>query len=173
MIGRSRAGGPLASLAPCAMALAIALSAGCGVKSAPLPPSAVRPARITDLLATPDPYGVKLTWRRPMTYSSGRRMRDLGGFVVVRAEAAGPLEPLVELPVNDQERFSVERVFSYIDDETVLGHDYRYAIISKTLDGYISEPSNEVAFTRVKSPSPPNPNTFKLPSPSPLPTAGG
>jgi hypothetical protein len=172
MTGPSGARGLLATLAACVLASAIALSAGCGVKSAPLPPSAVRPARITDLLATPDPYGVKLTWRRPMSYTNGRHMRDLGGFVVVRAEAKGPFAPLVELPVTDQERFSVERVFSYIDDETVLGHHYRYAIISKTLDGYTSDPSNEVAFTRIKSPSSPNPNFFELPSPSPLPTGG-
>jgi hypothetical protein len=131
------------------MACALALAVGCGVKSAPIAPELVRPAQITDLRAVADPNGIKLLWERPTHYSGGRTMRDLGGFVIMRAEASGPLTALVELPVTDRERFAPQHQFSYIDNETTLGHDYRYQIIAKTTDGYVSVPSNEAAFTRI------------------------
>jgi hypothetical protein len=169
MIRSRLAPAKFASLA-CGLALGVALSGGCGVKSAPLAPELVQPARITDLRATADANGVKLTWERPTHYSSGRTMRDLGGFVIVRAEGNGPLTPLIELPVTDRERFAVQHQFSYIDNETVLDHSYRYEIIARTTDNYTSPPSNEVVFTRVKPPPPPNPDTFKLPTPTPLAT---
>jgi hypothetical protein len=152
--------------------LGIALAAGCGVKSAPLAPELVRPMQITDLRASVDPNGIKLSWLRPTRYSGGHTMRDLGGFVILRGAAGGPLEPLVELPVTDRERFSVQHQFSYVDNETILGHYYRYEIISTTTDGYVSMASNEVAMTRVKPAPSPNPENFKLPTPTPLASPG-
>ncbi len=74
------------------------------------------------------------------------------------------------MPVTDRERFSVQHEFNYIDNETVVGDRYAYEIISKTTDGYVSAPSNEVAVTRVKPAPPPNPATYSLPTPTPLPT---
>jgi len=152
-----------------ALATGVLLSAtGCGVKSAPQAPELVRPAPITDLTAAADSHGIRLTWARPTHYTGGHTMRDLGGFVVMRGTGAnGELLPLVVLPVTDQERFSVEREFSYIDTETTIGSLYRYEILSRTTDGYSSPPSNEVAFTRSKPAPPPNPDTFKLPSTTP------
>jgi hypothetical protein len=73
------------------------------------------------------------------------------------------MEPLAELPVTDRERFAVEHEFSYIDNETAVGQAYRYAIVSRTLDGDVSDASNTVDFTRIRPPPPPNPDTFKLP----------
>ncbi|HZP45308.1 MAG TPA: lipoprotein [Candidatus Binataceae bacterium] len=151
-------------------AILIAL-VGCGVKGPPVAPELARPARIEDLRAVPDPEGIKLAWQRPTTYAGGGRMRDLGGFVILRSTGGGPMEPLVELPVTDQERFSVEHEFEYIDNETQLGQRYQYEVLARTLDGYVSAPSNEVALTRTKPPPPPNPETFTLPTPSPLPTS--
>jgi hypothetical protein len=142
------------------------------VKSAPLAPELVRPMQITDLQASVDPNGIKLSWLRPTHYSGGHTMRDLGGFVILRGAAGGPLEPLVELPVTDRERFSVQHQFSYVDNETILGQHYRYEIISRTTDGYISMASNEVAMTRVKPAPTPNPENFKLPTPTPLASPG-
>lgn len=147
-----------------------ALILGCGIKGPPIAPELVRPARIEDLRASPDADGIKLAWQRPIKYSGGGRMRDLGGFVIMRAAGGGPMQPLVELPVTDQERFSVQHDFSYIDNETAFGQHYSYEIISRTTDGYVSAPSNEVALTRVKPPPPPNPDQFKLPAPTPLMT---
>ena len=149
---------------------AAAWFAACGVKSAPVPPAMARPASIMDLRASSDPDGVKLTWERPTHYAGGGTMHNLGAFVILRgADGAAP-EPLVEIPITDQERFSVQRSFSYVDGETALGHSYRYEIVSRTLDGYSSAPSNEAGAIRVKPEPPPNPDTFQLPAPSPLPT---
>lgn len=143
---------------------------GCGVKSAPVPPEYARPERILTLHAVPAIGGIKLTWRRPTRYFGGHAMRDLGSFVITRAEGDGPMTALVNIPVTDQERFQIEDEFSYLDGETTMGARYRYTIIAETTDGYRSEPSNEVEVTRVKPPLAPNPDTYQLPSPSPLPT---
>jgi hypothetical protein len=139
----------------------------CGVKSAPIAPEFARPERTFDLHASADHAGIKLTWQRPTHYVGGRTMRDLSGFVILRAEDDAASEPLVELPVTDQERFSVQHDFSYVDGETVIGHTYRYELVSKTNDGSVSERSNEVDFTRITPPPPPNPNTYQLPAPAP------
>jgi len=143
---------------------------GCGVKSAPVPPEYARPERILSLHAIPAIGGIKLTWQRPTRYNGGHTMRDLSGFVLMRAEGDGPMTALVNIPVTDQERFQLEDVFSYLDAETKMGARYRYTIIAQTSDGYHSEPSNEVELTRVKPPLAPNPDTYQLPSPAPLPT---
>jgi len=144
--------------------------AGCGVKSAPVPPEYARPERILDLRAEAASGGIKLTWLRPSRYAGGHAMRDLSGFVVMRGEGDGPMTALVEIPVSDRERFQIERQFSYLDGETRMGSRYRYGIVSETTDGNHSEPSNEVEFTRIKPPVAPNPESFRLPAPSPLPT---
>ena len=143
---------------------------GCGVKSAPIAPEYARPERILSLHAQAAADGIKLSWQRPTRYNGGHAMRDLGAFVLMRAEGDGPMTALVNLPVTDQERFQVEDEFSYVDAETSIGARYRYTIIAETRDGYHSEPSNEVEFTRVKPPLTPNPDTYQLPAPSPLPT---
>jgi hypothetical protein len=143
---------------------------GCGVKSAPVPPEYARPERILSLRAEPAAGGIKLTWQRPSHYNGGHAMRDLSGFVLMRAEGDGPMTALVKIPVTDRERFQVEEEFSYLDRESRMGGRYRYGVVSETSDGYHSEPSNEVEFTRIKPPSAPNPDTYKLPAPSPLPT---
>lgn len=150
--------------------LALALVPGCGVKSSPVPPQIVYPAAISDLHASADPAGINLTWSRPTHYVSGHSMRDLGGFVLLRGEGNQPFQPLVEIPVTDQERFSPQRKFSYVDDETQMGNSYRYEIVSRTTDGYASAPSNQVKFTRVQPHQTLEPQNFALPTPSPLPT---
>jgi hypothetical protein len=147
----------------------LALVAGCGVKGRPVPPEAVRPERIVDLAAAADKGGIRLRWARPERYSEGGKMRDLAGFVVMRAEGDEPLKPLAELPITDRERFQQARSFEYLDAATAMAHAYRYEVISATDDGARSEPSNMVEFTRIAPPPPPNPETFALPSPTAIP----
>jgi hypothetical protein len=143
---------------------------GCGVKSSPVPPQTVYPEPISDLRASADPSGINLTWSRPRHYVSGRSMRDLGGFVLLRGEGNQVLQPLVELPLTDQERFAQQGSFSYVDDETKVGDSYRYEIVARTIDGYKSAPSNAVEFTRVWPPKTLQLQNFSLPRPAPLPT---
>lgn len=153
---------------PLAIAAAIA-AAGCGVKSEPLAPGQVLPARILNLRASAAPGGIELAWPRPTHYANGNIMHDLSDFVILRAAGDGPMTPLVEIPVTDQERIQIQREFTYLDNETKLGERYRYVVIEETSDGYRSLPSNEVEFVRSKPPPPPSPKNFALPTPSPLP----
>ncbi|MGH7865964.1 MAG: hypothetical protein ACREQB_13310 [Candidatus Binataceae bacterium] len=161
---------PSASIALAMMLLAFASTLpGCGVKSAPIPPEEARPERILDLSAESVNDGVRLNWGRPRNYAGGKSLRDLGGFNVVRAEGQGGYQTLVEVPVTDQERFQVQRDFTFVDQNTQLGVDYRYVVISRTIDGYDSLPSNEITIRRSAPPPPPNPETFTLPTPTPIP----
>jgi len=104
-----------------------------------------------------------------MYYVSGHSMRDLGGFVLLRGEGNQPFQPLARLPVSDQERFSPQLTFSYLDNKTQVGNSYRYKIISHTTDGYTSAPSNEVEFTRARPYETLKPQNFALPTPAPFP----
>jgi hypothetical protein len=142
---------------------------GCGVKSAPISPEMARPEAIDNLTAVNQADGIRLTWERPTQYASGRTMRDLGMFILLRSVGGRTLEPLVELPVTDQERFRPEREFFYVDGETHPGERYTYEVISRTLDGYTSDPSNPAELKRER-PKLPNPENFRLPHPTPLPT---
>jgi hypothetical protein len=130
--------------------LAISTAPGCGVKSAPIPPEAARPQQILDLEAIPERHGIQLTWTRPEQYSSGKSMKDLSGFTVMRADGQDQYQPIVEVPVTDQERFQVATHFSYTDNTAAPGHYYRYEVVSHTTDGYKSLPSNEAALQYVR-----------------------
>ncbi|MGH7988025.1 MAG: hypothetical protein ACREQX_17310 [Candidatus Binataceae bacterium] len=152
------------------MALCVGGICACGVKSAPVPPAQATPARIDDLRATAAPDGIHLTWGRPTQYAGGHSMHDLSGFVILRGRPGGAMQPLIEIPVTDRERFQKQHTFQYVDAETSLGDTYSYAVVSETTSGYRSLASNLIEFTRVKPRPPPNPANFSLPTPGPLPT---
>ncbi len=147
----------------------LAVLAGCGIKSPPRPPQFVLPETIRDLRASAALDGIKLTWTRPTRYTGGDRMRDLNAFVVFRAEGPGQFAPLVEIPVTDRERFQYERKPSYVDDDSVVGHSYRYIVIAVTTDGYEGHPSNVVELTRTPPAQPPEPGPLPEAAASPAP----
>jgi hypothetical protein len=169
VITRLRRPIPILLFASALALFGLTLFSGCGVKSGPVPPQTVHPAAISDLRASADPAGINLTWSRPMHYVSGHSLRDLGGFVLLRGEGNQPFQPLVELPVTDQERFSPQHTFSYVDGDTKEGNSYRYEIVSRTTDGYASAPSNEVIFARVAPVRSSTPQSIALPAPPPFP----
>jgi len=136
---------------------------GCGNKTRPVPLPDAIPATITDLRATQEPDGIRLTFSRPDHYVSGKEMRDLNHFIILRAEDQGPLIPYVEAPVPDRERIQKPRTLSYLDRNTLVGHTYRYVIVSVTDDGDKSAPSNEVTVTRAVT---------SVPSAKPFTSAG-
>ncbi len=142
---------------------------GCGMKSHPQPPSAVRPQRIADLQAVSVSNGIRIRWSRPERYSGGARMRDLGKFEILRAIGGGPPQLLADIPVTDLQRFRQQRHFTYLDTDTEIGRRYRYQIISMTTDGYESLPSNQAEIVRTVPTPTPNPENFVLPTPVPLP----
>ncbi|HVA40702.1 MAG TPA: hypothetical protein VNF49_08555, partial [Candidatus Binataceae bacterium] len=102
-------------------------------------------------------------------YSGGAALKDLAGFRLMRAEGAGSLGDLAELPVTDQERFQKVRRFDYVDTTAQMGHSYRYMMLAETADGYQSAPSNVVQQTRTTPVPPPTPENFELPKLAPLP----
>ncbi len=145
------------------------LHAGCGIKSKPEPPEAVRPQRIMDLTAVSVAKGVRIRWGRPEHYTGGGRMRDLGKFEILRS-SGGELPSVVsEIAVTDLQRFRQQTHFSYLDVDTVVGHRYRYRVVSTTTDGYESLPSNQAEIVRSVPKPAPNPENFVLPTPVPLP----
>jgi hypothetical protein len=141
----------------------------CGVKSPPIPPEEARPEQIVDLHGASSHNGIRLTWGRPVRYASGKRLTDLQGFVLMRAEGDGPFHQVAEIPVTDQGRIQVQHVFNYVDTATTIGAAYRYAVIARTTDDYESKPSNVVSLARTQPAPTPNPETFMLPTPTPLP----
>ena len=157
------------------LALAIVLAAmggvmfpGCGVKSQPIPPEAARPEKIAGLEAANAKEGIRLTWDRPENYAGGAKLKDLGSFSISRAEEGKPADKIGDIQVHDQGRFQVQNTFEFIDGATVMGKTYHYQVTSSTTDGYVSEPSNDVAIVRRKPSAPPNPDTFVVPTPVPL-----
>jgi hypothetical protein len=149
---------------------ATAVFLGCGVKSQPIPPEAARPEKIVGLEAANAKEGIRLTWDRPESYAGGAKMKDLGSFSISRAEEGKPAEKIGDIQVHDAGRFQVQNTFEFIDGSTVLGKTYHYQVTSSTTDGYVSEPSNDVAIVRKKesAPAAPNPDTFVVPTPVPL-----
>jgi hypothetical protein len=145
------------------------LYAGCGIKSRPLPPEQVRPERTTDLEAVSVVNGIRLRWSRPERYTGGQRLRDLGKFEILRAAGGGEPHVIADIAVTDRQRFRQQHHFIYLDQDTRIGQRYRYQIISLTLDGYESKPSNQAEAVRTVPPPPPNPENFVLPTPVPLP----
>lgn len=134
-------------------ALAAALSAiallvaACGQKGRPLAPELVRPLPAEDLAAIVVPEGVRLTWQRPLRYSGGQRMNDLGGFTIERAAADGETPAFASvgtLALQDQTRFRKERRLEWVDKAVQPGMRYLYRVTAFTVDGYRSAPAGPV-----------------------------
>jgi hypothetical protein len=156
------------TLALMIVALASAAFPGFGVKSQPIPPEAARPEKIAGLEAANAKEGVRLTWDRPENYAGGGKMKDLGSFSISRTQEGKPAEKIGDIQVNDEGRFQVQNTFTFIDGSTIMGKTYHYQVTSSTTDGYVSEPSNDVAIVRKNASAPPNPDTFVVPTPVPL-----
>jgi hypothetical protein len=115
-------------------------------------PELVRPEPPGNLAATPVAEGVRVSWNRPLRYSGGQRMNDLGRFTIERATGEGaPFVPVATVEVPDQERFRKERHLEWTDRDVQPGEHYLYRVTAVTLDGYRSAPAGPVAVT----PAPP------------------
>jgi hypothetical protein len=138
------------------LAVAGALPSACGNKTPVRPPELVQPRPATSLAADSTPTGVALSWRRPVTYSGGGRMNDLGGFDIDRAPAGGGPEDYLRvgtLTLNDQERFRQERTLEWTDTTAVPDTRYSYRVTAFTFDGYRSTPAFvEALFSPSKAP---------------------
>src|SRR5262249_46735572 len=102
------------------------------------------------LVARSTKAGVQLTWRRPVTYTGGQRMNDLGGFDIERSPADGGTEEfgrIGRMELNDQQRFRQERTREWTETTAGAGARSRYGVIAFTLDDYHSEPAGPVEVT--------------------------
>jgi len=129
--------------------IACVLCLACGRKGPVKPPEFVHPATITDLQASNEADAIALSWERPTRYADGSRMTDLGEFRIERATGgAVAFDPIATLPVTDRERFQQITRFRFSDRGVEEGESYRYRVVSSTIDGYASEPSNVVTIVR-------------------------
>lgn len=120
------------------------LAVACGYKSSPVAPEFVKPSAPPALRAVSTASGIELRWRRPARYTSGRRMRDLGGFEISRVRGDDPLvefEDVKRIELDDQLRFRPETEFKWLDTDVAPGERYRYRVVAFTLDGYHSKPA--------------------------------
>ena len=141
----------VASMAAAGLIL-MAITTGCGRRGAPRPPEDVLPATIADLAARNVDSGILLTWSRPNRYVDGSSMVDLGHFSIDRSP--GPLGgpdfgEIARIEVEDRDRFRQVKSFRFVDRSVAPGASYRYQVTSRTTDGYVGSPSNQVSIDRV------------------------
>src|SRR5262249_33206516 len=112
------------------------------------PPALVQPGAPVALSAQGTKDGVRLTWRKPTSYTGGGRMEDLAGFYIERATTETNFARIGELVLNEQQRYRRERTVEWTDGPAERGVRYRYRVIAFTLDGYKSAPSGQVTIER-------------------------
>lgn len=138
--------------------VACALLMACGRKGPVKPPQYTRPAPIDDLFARNEGDAIVLSWKRPEAYADSSRMTDLGEFRLERAAGGVPdFQTIAVLPVTDRERFRQIKRFRFADRGAVEGESYRYRVVSSTIDGYASTPSNVVEIVREAAVATPTP----------------
>jgi hypothetical protein len=133
--------------------LVVALN-GCGRRTDVKPPQLVAPEAIEKLAAKNEEKGIRLSWERPNEYVDGSTMQDLAAFRIERSIADGPFLTLRRVEVTDRDRFRQIRRFRLMDVGVTASERYRYRVVSFTLDGYVSAPSNVVEIERVVPPPP-------------------
>ena len=141
----------------------VVLALACGHRSSPVAPELIHPKPPADVVATAMPGGVQLRWARPTQYTSGKRMRDLDGFVVERAPDEGRAPVFAEvgtIHLDDRYRFQQTRRVEWLDADATDGQRYLYRVSALTLDGYRSAPAGPVSIDfRRPAAAPPTPKS--------------
>jgi hypothetical protein len=140
------------------------IAVACGHRSAPVAPELIHPKPPANVVATAMPGGVQLRWARPTQYTSGKRMRDLDGFVVERAPddgRGGVFAEIGTIHLEDRYRFQQTRRVEWLDAAATDGQRYLYRVLALTLDGYRSAPAGPVSidFHRPAAPPPTTPKS--------------
>lgn len=132
------------------------LLSACGRKTEVKPPQLIAPEAIEKLEVTNEEEGVRISWERPDEYVDGSAMHDLAAFRVERSTAGGAFRVLSKVEVTDRDRFRQIRRFRLLDTNAAPNELYRYRVVSFTLTGHVSAPSNVVEIERVIPPPPPS-----------------
>lgn len=133
---------------------ALILLAACGRKGPPVAPELVQPRSPGALTAASIADGVRLVWQRPLTYTSGRHMNDLGQFLVDRAAGEGAdFVRVGVIELDDRLRFRKERRLEWVDHDVIQEERYLYRVTAETIDGYRSRPAGPVSI-RYQQPPP-------------------
>jgi fibronectin type 3 domain-containing protein len=104
------------------------------IESPPSPPACATPV---DTFAPAAPTGLspQATDGKITLFWNAVTAGDLAGYLVLRAEGAGPLQPLMTTPITETQ---------YSDTSVKSGVSYAYVVIAVDKAGNRSEPSNRV-----------------------------
>ncbi|MEW6427476.1 MAG: fibronectin type III domain-containing protein [Thermodesulfobacteriota bacterium] len=144
-------GGYLAVAALCCCLAA----AGCGRKTAPVPPESVVPVAIDSLRVELTAAGAQLSWGYPTRTTTGRKIEEIRGFEIYRA-AVEAAQFCAGCPLPYGEPRTVEggklppggqpKVGHFQDALLRPGYHYFYRVRATTGWQYAGEPSNTVDF---------------------------
>src|SRR4029077_5352168 len=112
------------------------------------------------LAAIASPDGVRLSWTRPLQYTGGKKMNDLGGFTIERSpDEGGPpaYTKIATVEIEDRDRYRKDRHIEWLDQDVTQGMRYLYRVTSFTLDGYQSPTAGPVAVRFGPAPKEPAP----------------
>ncbi len=142
------------------------LLAGCGRKGALIPPEALLPAPINDLLAVQRGESFQISWSIPSHDEGKRTLKDLAGFKLLKREVLPPAEDCESCPNAYQALRSIDPAYLqdvrrvgnrlYLIDANVNNNTtYQYKIIAFLKDGAASRDSNTARIKKVVPPPPP------------------
>jgi predicted small lipoprotein YifL len=139
--------------------MALALAAGCGVKSPPLPRTQVAPEQVRDLKVEPVPSGVQVIFTVPQVDKPGRAVTEARlyyGYLPLTGLADCPpcppkLKKYHEFYLKGKHEQLMEGGrFSYIDKNAPLGKEALYQVVLIDSWGRKSTPSNLARTPRVQ-----------------------
>jgi hypothetical protein len=144
--------------------MAMILLAGCGRKTALVPPQVVVPVAIQDLRFSLDENGATLQWSYPRKLETGEALFEVESFEVWRAVI--PVEDYCEGcpvrfdgpeivdggPLPDSGKIKIAR---YVEGSLQSGYRYIYKVRSRAGWWYPSRDSNIVGFVWMSPPEPP------------------
>lgn len=144
--------------------MALALAAGCGVKSPPLPRTEVAPGQVTDLKAEPVAEAVEVTFTVPQADTPNRAVTEVRlyyGYLPLTGLAECPpcppkLKKYHEFLIKEKDvQLMKGGQFLYKDKDAPMGEEAIYQVVLFDAWGRSSRPSNLARAPRVPPAAPP------------------
>ncbi|MCX8071417.1 MAG: hypothetical protein N3C12_03040 [Candidatus Binatia bacterium] len=129
------------------LALFFLLTGGCARRAPLRAPEEIRPAPVRDLQVRQLNGEVELSWSRPQKSEAGRRLEEIAAFIIER-QCLGLQETtfsaFTTVATGERGRFRKVGSYRYRHALDPASLPCRYRVVSKTYDGYLSQPSNVV-----------------------------